>query len=72
LYAYLHELLVKSMLENRAEPLNEAVKVLTELRGAWSEVATLATPLWEKNQAEAALSADTSETRDAGRLPLKA
>lgn len=71
LYAYLHELLVKSMRESRAEPLNEAAKLLTELRGAWSEVATLATPLWEKNQA-AAPSAHTNETRDSGRLQLKA
>ena len=56
LYAYLHELMVKAMLVNRIEPLNEATKLLTELRGAWSEVAALATPLWEKNQAAHSMS----------------
>jgi flagellar secretion chaperone FliS len=39
LYAYLHRLLVRAAIENRTEPLDEAVKVLSELRGAWSEVA---------------------------------
>ena len=46
LYAYLHELMVKSMLVNRIEPLDEAAKLLTELRGAWSEVATLVMPIF--------------------------
>ena len=41
LYAYLHELMVKAMTVNRIEPLNEATKLLTELQGAWAEVATL-------------------------------
>jgi flagellar protein FliS len=39
LYSYVHQLLVKSMLENQSEPLDEAVVLLMELRGAWSEVA---------------------------------
>ena len=39
LYSYIHQLLVKSMLENQSEPLDEAAGLLMELRGAWSEVA---------------------------------
>jgi flagellar protein FliS len=46
LYAYLHELLAKAMLVNRIEPLKEAAKLLTELRGAWSEVATRVMPIF--------------------------
>ena len=46
LYAYLHELMVKAMLASRVEPLNEAAKLLTELRGAWDEVATLVMPIY--------------------------
>ena len=46
LYAYLHELMVKAMLASRVEPLNEAAKLLTELRGAWNEVAMLVTPIF--------------------------
>ena len=65
LYAYLHELMVKSMVENRAEPLDEATKLLTELRAAWSEVATLATPLWEKNHSAAKSPGHASGTTDA-------
>jgi flagellar secretion chaperone FliS len=72
LYAYLHELMVKAMVENRTEPLDEAVKLLTELRGAWSEVATLATPLWEKNQAAAHSTTHTSGSSDAVRMQVKA
>jgi len=39
LYAYLHDLLVEAMRENRAEPLEEATNLLSELRTAWVEVA---------------------------------
>ena len=39
LYTYLHDLLVKAMRENRAEPLEEATNLLNELRTAWVEVA---------------------------------
>lgn len=39
LYFYLHELLVKAALEERTEPLDEATRLLNELRGAWEEVA---------------------------------
>jgi flagellar protein FliS len=46
LYAYLHELMVKAMLVNKVEPLNEAAKLLTKLREAWSEVATLVVPIF--------------------------
>jgi flagellar protein FliS len=46
LYAYLHELMVKAMLVNKIEPLNEAAKLLTELRQAWTEVATLVMPIY--------------------------
>jgi flagellar protein FliS len=46
LYAYLHELMVKAMAVNKIEPLNEAAKLLTKLQEAWSEVATLVTPIF--------------------------
>ena len=39
LYGYLHDLLVEAMRENRAEPLEEATNLLSELRTAWVEVA---------------------------------
>jgi flagellar protein FliS len=71
LYAYLHELMVTAMVENRAEPLDEAAKLLTELRGAWGEVATLATPIWEKNQA-AASTGRTGEPREPIRMQMSA
>ena len=51
LYAYLHELMVKAMFVNRIEPMNEAAKVLTELRGAWDEVAKLAMPIFTNSEA---------------------
>jgi flagellin-specific chaperone FliS len=34
------------MLVNKIEPLNEAAKLLTKLREAWSEVATLVVPIF--------------------------
>jgi flagellar secretion chaperone FliS len=46
LYAYLHELMVKAMLVNKMEPLNEAAKLLTKLREAWTEVAALVVPIY--------------------------
>ena len=52
LYAYLHELMVKAMLVSRVEPLNEATKLLTELRGAWSEVATMVMPIFTNEPAK--------------------
>ena len=64
--------MVKAMVENRAEPLDEAVKLLTELRGAWSEVAALATPLWEKNQVSAQSMSHTSGSSEATRKQVKA
>ncbi|HLG44227.1 MAG TPA: flagellar export chaperone FliS [Nitrospirales bacterium] len=39
LYQYIYDVLVKSLLEHRTEPLDEAARVLNELRGAWAEVA---------------------------------
>ena len=72
LYAYLHELMVKAMVENRAEPLDEAAKLLTELRGAWGEVAALATPIWEKNQPAATSTGHTGEPREALRMHMRA
>ena len=53
LYAYLHELMVKAMLVNKIEPLNEASKLLTELRQAWSEVATLVMPIYTNEPVKA-------------------
>ena len=52
LYAYLHELMVKAMIVNRIEPLNEAAKLLTELRQAWSEVATQVMPIFTNEPAK--------------------
>jgi len=52
LYTYLHGLMVKAMTASRIEPLNEAAKLLTELRGAWSEVATLVTPIFTNEPAK--------------------
>jgi flagellar secretion chaperone FliS len=52
LYAYLHELMAKAMLVSRIEPLNEAAKLLTELRGAWDEVATLVMPIFTPEPAK--------------------
>ena len=72
LYAYLHELMVKAMVENRAEPLDEAAKLLTELRGAWGEVAALATPIWEKNQPAATSTGHTGEPQEAIRMQMRA
>jgi flagellar secretion chaperone FliS len=72
LYDYIHELFVKAMLENRPEPLEEAAALLTELRGAWSEVATLATPLWEKNQAPANSMSHASASLEATSLQTRA
>lgn len=39
LYRYLHDVLVKAVLEKRTEPLDEAAGILNDLRGAWTEVA---------------------------------
>jgi flagellin-specific chaperone FliS len=39
LYRYLHDLLVTSLHKNSIGPLDEAVRILVELRGAWAEVA---------------------------------
>jgi flagellar secretion chaperone FliS len=50
LYAYLHELMVKAMLVNKIEPMNEAAKLLTELQGAWEEVATRVTPIFTNSE----------------------
>jgi flagellar protein FliS len=52
LYAYLHELMVKAMLVNKTEPLNEAAKLLTKLREAWTEVATLVMPIYTNDPAK--------------------
>ncbi len=52
LYAYMHELMVKAMAVSRVEPLNEAAKLLTELRTAWNEVATLVMPIYTNEPAK--------------------
>ena len=72
LYGYLHDLLVKAMRENRAEPLVEATILLTELRGAWSEVTTAARAVQEKNQMAANPVNLANGTTDAIRLEVKA
>jgi len=51
LYVYLHELLVKATIENRTEPLDEAAKLLNELRTAWAEVARQVKELTENDRA---------------------
>lgn len=72
LYGYLHDLLVKAMRENRAEPLVEATILLTELRGAWSEVATAARAVLEKNQMAANPVNRANGTPDAIGVAVKA
>jgi flagellar protein FliS len=52
LYAYMHELMAKAMAVSRVEPLNEAAKLLTELRQAWTEVATLVMPIYTNEPAK--------------------
>jgi flagellar protein FliS len=69
LYAYLHDLLVKAMRENRAEPLVEATILLTELRGAWSEVAAAARAVLEQKQMAAN---PVNGSHDATRVEVKA
>ena len=60
------------MRENRAEPLVEATILLTELRRAWSEVATAARAVLEKNQMPANPVNLANGTPDAIRLEVKA
>jgi flagellar protein FliS len=73
LYAYLHELLVRAMLENRAEPLEEATTLLKELRGAWVEIAKITGAVLEKDQAAVNPAVEhTSGTPDATRVQVKA
>ena len=60
LYAYLHELMVNAMLVNRFEPLNEATKLLTELQGAWTKIATLAMDAFKDEAAAMQVRAQTS------------
>jgi len=62
LYAYLHELMVKAMLVNRFEPLNEATKLLTELQGAWTKIATLAMDAFKDEAAAMQVRAQTPAT----------
>ncbi len=72
LYAYLHELLVQAMLENRAEPLEEATTLLNELRGAWGEVARQAKAVFETNQTAMMLQGAAGGNQDATRVQVKA
>jgi flagellar protein FliS len=51
LYRYLHDLLVKSLRKNSIEPLDEAERILNNLRGAWAEVANQCKDLVEGVQA---------------------
>jgi len=72
LYAYLHELLVQAMLENRPEPLEEATTLLNELRGAWGEVARQAKAVFETNQTAMMLQGAAGGNQDATRVQVKA
>ena len=72
LYGYLHDLLVKAMRENSAEPLVEATILLTELRGAWSEVAKQAKAVFETNQTVMMLQGAAGGNQDATRVQVKA
>jgi flagellar protein FliS len=38
LYAYIHDLTAQALTENRADPLDEATRLLSEIREAWAEV----------------------------------
>lgn len=70
LYVYLHELLVKATIENRTEPLDEAAKLLNELRTAWAEVARQVKELTENDRGLALNPA--SARPEASRVQVKA
>lgn len=72
LYAYLHDLLVKAMRENRAEPLEEATNLLNELRTAWIAVAKQAKAVLETNQTAMGLQDVAGGNQDATRVQVKA
>jgi flagellar protein FliS len=57
LYQYIYDVLVKSLLEHRTEPLDEAARVLSELRGAWAEVAKQCKEVLEAMSTQQSLSA---------------
>jgi len=38
LYIYMTNLLIKANIENRTEPIEEVIRLLTELRGAWEAI----------------------------------
>ena len=72
LYSYIHELFVKAMLANRTEPLDEAAKLLTELRGGWEEVATRVKGVLDKNQTATHSDDHPSGTQDPIRMQVRA
>lgn len=39
LYMYMTNLLMKANIENKTEPIDEVIKLLVELRGAWEVIA---------------------------------
>jgi flagellar protein FliS len=47
LYRYLHNLMVKAVLESRTDPLDEASRILSDLREAWADVANQCKDLME-------------------------
>jgi flagellar protein FliS len=70
LYVYLHELLVKTTLENRTELLDEAAKLLNELRTAWVDVARQVKELIENDRVVALDPA--GETPETSHIQVKA
>ena len=72
LYAYLHDLLVKGMLENRAEPWEEAATLLNELRTAWVEVAKQAKEPLERTRPAQTAVAGSAAGAGVNRLQVKA
>ena len=72
LYAYLHDLLVKAMIESQVEPLEEAANLLNELRTAWVEVAKQAKESLERTRPAPTAVAGSGAGAGVNRLQVKA
>jgi flagellar protein FliS len=73
LYRYLHNLLVKAVLESRTDLLDEASRILSDLREAWGEVANQCKDLMEGVQAPPPTGATAYHAQsDSPRLMVKA
>jgi len=72
LYAYLHDLLVKAMIESQVEPLEEAANLLNELRTAWVEVAKQAKESLERTRPAQTAVSGSGAAAGVNRLQVKA